>query len=106
MPWRKTRADRQRDAKTYGSPEYQRNKAAAQRRAAGRCEQCRHRHPTQCDHVIPVSQGGSHTVANLQMLCHGPGTCQCHERKTAGEGGGYRQPREQRDPQPRPRTQW
>jgi 5-methylcytosine-specific restriction endonuclease McrA len=109
MPWEKTAADRKRDAETYGSPEYKRNRAAAVRRAGGRCEQCGHRHPTQCDHVIPVTRGGGHGLANLRMLCAGEGTCKCHEAKTAQEGGGYRASRGRqapRDPQPRPRTKW
>jgi 5-methylcytosine-specific restriction endonuclease McrA len=109
MPWQKTSADRQRDAKTYGSPVYRRNRAIAKRRARGRCEQCGHRHPTQCDHIIPASQGGSHALANLRMLCAGDGTCKCHEAKTAQEGGGFRNGSSTRtpgDPQPRPRTNW
>lgn len=106
MPWRKTAADRRRDARIYGDPEYIRNRAAAKRRAAGRCEQCRHPHSRlQCDHVIPVTQGGTHKLDNLRMLCAGQGTCKCHEKKTAREGGGYRA-RNTPDPDPRPRTAW
>ena len=107
MPWEDSR-DRAGDAAFYGDPVYLRNKAAVKRRAAGRCEKCHHRHPTQCDHVIPRSRGGSHAVENLQMLCAGQGTCKCHEAKTASEGGGFRlgSSRTPRDPKPRPRTSW
>lgn len=106
MPgWEKTREDRQRDAKVYGSPEYKRNREAARRRAGGRCEGCGHRHLLECDHIIPTTQGGTHALANLRMLCKGPGTCQCHDRKTATEGG-RRRSRGSSDPAPRPRTAW
>lgn len=109
MPWDNSPAKRQQDAKTYSDPVYRRNRAVAVRRAAGRCEKCGHRHKTQCDHVIPVSQGGTHSADNLQMLCSGDGTCKCHEAKTAQEGGGFRRDggsRTPRDPKPTPRTRW
>ncbi len=106
MPWDKTAEDRAHDAATYSDPGYRHNRAAARRRAGGRCEQCRHPHGRlQCDHVIPVSKGGTHDLANLQMLCAGDGSCLCHERKTATEGGGYRS-HAPADPQPQPRTAW
>lgn len=114
MAWRKTAADRQRDAEVYGDPVYRRNRQAALRRAGGRCEcqgQCgshagpcgRRDRRLETDHVVPVTAGGTHAVANLQVLCAGPGSC--HAAKTAAEGGGYRRP-VRRDPEPRRRTQW
>jgi 5-methylcytosine-specific restriction endonuclease McrA len=107
VTWRKTAADRQRDAETYGSPEYRRNRDAARRRAGGRCEGCDHRHlKLECDHIIPKTQHGGNALANLRMLCTGAGSCRCHDAKTAGEGGGWRKPKHARDPQPAPRTQW
>lgn len=108
MPWDKTPADRRRDAKVYGDPAYIRNRKAAKQRAGGRCEQCKHPHgKLQCDHIIPVTQGGTHALANLQILCAGEGSCRCHERKTAAEGGGYRTSNHTpSDPEPRPRTTW
>lgn len=112
MPWDKTREDRQRDAKVYGSPEYKRNRAAARRRAGGRCEQCHHRHPKlQCDHITPTTKGGTHNLENLQILCAGDGSCKCHERKTAQEGGGFRQAGNrgnttEKDPPLQARTKW
>ena len=114
MPgWRKTAQDRRRDAETYKDPEYLRNRAAALRRAGGRCEcqgQCgshqgacgRRDRPLQTDHVTPVTRGGTHALANLQVWCSGPGSC--HAAKTAREGGGYRKPAG--DPQPRRGTAW
>lgn len=111
MAWKKTDADRAADAAFYSDPAYKRNKAIVRRRANGRCEQCGHRHPTQCDHIIPRTKGGGHALDNLRMLCSGDGTCKCHEAKTATEGGGFRNPenkenRTPRDPKPRPRTNW
>jgi 5-methylcytosine-specific restriction protein A len=103
MPWqKKTREERARDQRVYGDPEYQRNRAYALRRAAGRCDKCgRPGRRLQVDHVIPLTQGGTHDEGNLQVLCSGPGSC--HAAKTATEGGGYRQPS---DPAHEQRTNW
>jgi hypothetical protein len=109
MAWQKTAADRQRDAQVYGSAEYRRNREAARRRANGTCEQCQHRHPRlQCDHVVPTTQNGTHHLDNLRMLCAGAGSCRCHERKTATEGGGFRQRGRvsAEDPPVQARTAW
>lgn len=99
MTWRKTQADRARDARVYQDPEYVANKRLVRQRSGGRCEiqtpgTCTSR-ATSCDHIIPVSQGGTHNLANLRDAC-GP----CHRHKTATEGG--RKP----DPQPLARTGW
>lgn len=101
--WKKTPADRARDAQVYGR-EYRRDREAARRRANGHCEGCHHRHAQlECDHAVPTTQGGGHG-SNLRMLCKGPGTCQCHEKKTAREGG--RAGRTASDPAPAVRTRW
>lgn len=106
MPWRKTAADRARDAATYGDPEYKRNKAAVRRRSRGRCEwpvggsTCGSTDRVQCDHKVPVSQGGTHALANLWDLCRAH-----HGRKTAQEGGGWRS-KAPRDPAVESRTRW
>jgi hypothetical protein len=106
MPWQNDPEARRRSAEVYSDPEYLANRKAARKRAGGRCEQCGHRHGRlQCDHGVPVSQGGGHALTNLKMLCAGPGSCHCHEQKTAQEGGGYRA-RKTGDPEPKPRTQW
>ena len=100
--WQKTAADREREAKVYGR-QYRRDRAAARRRASGYCEGCHHQHPRlEADHEIPVSQGGGHG-SNLRMLCKGEGTCKCHDRKTAREGG---KGKLASDPAPVQRTQW
>jgi 5-methylcytosine-specific restriction endonuclease McrA len=109
MPWDKTRADRERDKATYGSAEYKRNRAVVMRRSGGKCEvtedgrQCGSRDRVQCDHITPVSQGGTHHIDNLRAACH-----RHHSRKTAQEGGGYRRKgrRAQEDPPLQSRTEW
>lgn len=110
MPWDNSPEKRRQDAAFYSDPTYRRNRAIVKRRANGRCEECGHRHDRlQCDHAIPHTKGGSHGVENLRMLCAGDGSCKCHERKTAGEGGGFRSNpgrRAARDPKPSPRTKW
>jgi hypothetical protein len=110
MPWRNTPDTRARDAKVYG-PEYRANRELARRRADGRCEGCHHKHARlQCDHVVNTASTGTpdHSAGNLQMLCAGPGSCRCHERKTAQEGGGWRNgsTRVMADPDCAPRTRW
>jgi len=39
---------------------------------------------TEVDHIVPLSQGGTNDLENLQPLCHS-----CHSRKTAKEDGGF-----------------
>lgn len=114
MPWQNTPEKRKRDAAVYSDPEYVRNRTLARERAAGRCEcqgdcgkhdgPCRKRGVLQCDHVIPVTRHGGHELANLRMLCSGPGSC--HAAKSAQEGGGFRNPRSTADPDPVQRTRW
>ena len=104
VTWKKTPADRQRDRQVYEDPEYRRNKRLALRRAGGRCENCGQKRQVQVDHRIPVTQGGTHALANLQVLCCGPGSC--HGRKTATEGRGYRGSKGRTDPEPRTGTAW
>lgn len=109
MTWVKSRQDRQRDARVYGDPVYKRNRAIVRRRSGGRCEvmeggrQCGSRDRVQCDHIIPVSQGGTHSLENLRDICKPH-----HDRKSATEGGGYRQRGRAaaEDPECRPRTSW
>ena len=107
MPWKDTPAKRARDAETYGSAEYKRNRDLARKRANGTCEGCGHRHARlQCDHIIPKSQGGGNELSNLQILCSKEGGgCGCHEKKTYEQRGGSRS-RRKADPPCTPRTKW
>ena len=102
MPWRNDQAAREASTRTYGA-EWRKVRQQALERATHRCEQCGSRRRLQVDHVTPVSQGGTHSLANLMVLCSGPGSC--HAQKTASEGGGYRSGTA-RDPDPLPRTSW
>lgn len=115
MPWSKTPESRRRDAQTYGTPEYKRNRAVVLRRAGGRCEctgACgkhtgvcgRRDRPLQTDHIIPASEGGGPEVRNLRAICGGPGSC--HAAITAQQGGGYRRRSRRTDPEFTPRTLW
>jgi 5-methylcytosine-specific restriction endonuclease McrA len=107
MTWVNDAESRKRSDATYNDPEYKRNREEAKRRARGFCEQCGHRHTRlQCDHVIPRSQGGTHQLSNLRMLCAGQGTCRCHEHKTAQEGNAGKKAAPAHDPAPRPVTRW
>jgi 5-methylcytosine-specific restriction endonuclease McrA len=106
MPWPTDRESKRRSDATYNNGEYRRNKAIVRQRSGGRCEweengqRCGSRDRVQCDHIVPVSKGGSHAVYNLRDLCKPH-----HDRKTAQEGGGYRKPKAS-DPAPRPSTAW
>ena len=42
------------------------------RRDEGKCVRCGSQQNLEYDHIIPVSQGGSNTARNIQLLC---GTC-------------------------------
>jgi 5-methylcytosine-specific restriction endonuclease McrA len=110
MPWDKTPADRRRDAATYQDPEYRRNRPLAIKRAGGRCElitsgrRCGSTDRTSVDHIIPVTQGGTHHLDNLRVLCKPH-----HLQKTAQEGKGYRKPGRRtprKDPVLVTRTKW
>ena len=43
----------------------------------------KHNRSANVDHIIPLSQGGTDALANLQALC-----LTCHKRKTAAEAKG------------------
>ncbi|HEY3997905.1 MAG TPA: HNH endonuclease signature motif containing protein [Candidatus Xenobia bacterium] len=47
---------------------------ALYRRAQGRCEGCGERHGLQVHHVIPISEGGDHSLDNLRLYCRA-----CHD---------------------------
>lgn len=109
MAWQKSAADRERDQRVYGSPEYRRNRELARRRANGTCEECQHRHPKlECDHIVPKSTGVvNNSLSNLKMLCSGPGSCRCHDKKTYEQrGNGRGAGRRNADPEPRPDVWW
>jgi HNH endonuclease len=93
MPWRnQDPGKRRQDAERYRDPEYLRNRKVVLRRAAGRCEQCSRRGRLQVDHITPLAVRVDHSLANLQALCSGPGSC--HARKTARDSQGHRRPQD------------
>lgn len=68
QPWRRG----------YRDPEYHVNRARALNRARKACERCgRSDLKLEVDHVVPLSQGGSNGILNLQVLCR-----LCHVSKT------------------------
>lgn len=102
MTWRKTAADRQRDAQVYDNPEYRHNRPLAMKRDQWRCQLrlagCAGA-ASQCDHIIQPSQGGTHQLANLRAVCK-----PCHARRTAQQSNTGT--KAAGDPQPQPRTNW
>lgn len=117
MPWDNSPEKRARDKLVYQDPEYKRNKKIIRRRSGGCCEvikdgrPCGSRDRVQCDHIIPLSQGGTHHLGNLRDACK-----PCHDKKTALEGGfvktgkrgrgGWAKRGQQQDPALQPRTTW
>lgn len=81
----KERTERQPWRKGYRDPNYHRERAAALRRADGRCERCgRSDLKLEVDHVVPLSSATSEEEIrilnkreNLAVLCR-----LCHARKT------------------------
>lgn len=105
MPWKKTDADRRRDAQTYDSAEYRRNRPIAMRRDKWRC-QLRYQGCTgtasQCDHIIRPEDGGSNDLANLRAVCK-----TCHGKRTAEQGNEARKGKPKNaDPAPTSRIIW
>jgi len=64
----------------YRDPAYRRNRAWRYEIAGGRCESCGAALPDgwQCDHVVPLRDGGTHAAHNLRVYCPA-----CHAQKTA-----------------------
>lgn len=99
MTWRKTPADRARDAQVYG-PAYRRARRAALERAGWRCEIriegiCLGA-ATEADHADQTANDPDHE--SLRAACR-----PCHLHVTARQGGGRRAPA---DPECTPRTKW
>jgi 5-methylcytosine-specific restriction enzyme A len=100
--WKKTAADRQRDAAVYDNPEYRRNRPLAMKRDRWRC-QLRYTGcagaASQCDHITQPGQGGGHDLVNLRAVCK-----PCHATRSAQQGNTGT--KAAADPQPQPRTAW
>jgi 5-methylcytosine-specific restriction protein A len=75
-----TRDARNPYRKAYKSEEYARNRRLKFDRSGGRCELCKvecQPGDWQCDHVVPLSKGGTNDLSNLRILC-----TSCHQRVT------------------------
>ncbi len=76
------RLERQPWRAEYASPEYARNRAARFKLAGGRCEDCGASlgKSWECDHVVPLRDGGTNLVDNLRARC-----LRCHRAKTRAD---------------------
>ncbi len=69
--------------RSYRDPEYARNRRHRYERARGRCEACGIAvgpGEWECDHLVPLRDGGTNRIENLLVLCR-----PCHRRKTAAD---------------------
>ena len=77
-----------RQARGYGA-EWERLRAEVMRRDERLCQPClkagRVTPGTECDHIVPKSQGGKDELSNLQSICS-----TCHRAKTSQETRGPR----------------
>ena len=62
-------SDATKEAKHKREPIPEDVRIAAWRRDEGKCVQCGSNERLEYDHIIPVSEGGSTTVRNIQLLC-------------------------------------
>lgn len=67
----------------YRSRDYQANRRLRFNLARGRCESCHlalewEGGGWECDHLVPLRQGGTNNISNLRILC-----IPCHRIKTA-----------------------
>lgn len=53
---------------------------AAKQRDGHKCVKCGNTNNLEVDHILNTAQGGTHTLNNLQTLCH-----TCHKQKTRQE---------------------
>lgn len=55
----------------YTSADYRRNRELALERSGGRCEACgvTLTAGSECDHIVPVRDGGTDRLDNLRWLC-------------------------------------
>lgn len=76
-------------ARGYGGKGWLRVRKLVLVRDRYRCRACRallglRRRDAHVDHIVPIAQGGSSSMDNLQTLC-----AACHSSKTTREDGGF-----------------
>ncbi len=72
----------------YDSAEYKRNRKAV---IGLPCARCHADPPSTADHIVPISQGGTHDLANLRPLCS-----RCNSALGGRLNRGKRRPRRRR----------
>ena len=81
LPTEADRLTREPYRHAYTKSNYQRNRKRRLARAEGRCEACGVTLSAscgwQCDHLIPLADGGTNALENLRVLC-----ASCHTEKT------------------------
>lgn len=77
--------------------DWQRRKRQVFDRDNGICHVCGKPGADQLDHITPISQGGTHDLANLAPIHLRP----CHMAKISAEANAHR-PRRKRAPEPHP----
>lgn len=82
-----------------GTAAWKRRSRRIIRRDRGICYRCKRPGADDCDHIIPVAEGGSDSDDNLGAIHSWP----CHAQKSAEEGARARwRKKERRDPERHP----
>lgn len=84
--WKPDNVRGSRQQRGYGR-QWEITRERIRERDLGLCQPCaradRVTAGTECDHIVPKSQGGTDDEANLQWIC-----TECHREKSAREGTG------------------
>jgi 5-methylcytosine-specific restriction protein A len=92
-------ADRPSPHNQARPPDWKQRRAAVIARDGGQCHVCGGLGADQADHVMPVSQGGTHDMSNLRAIHSQP----CAAKKNAKEASAARwKYREKREPERHP----
>lgn len=82
--WAKYQRSKDGETRVYQTSVWKKKRTIIINNAMGLCEECQRlgivKPGVEVDHKIPVSQGGTDELSNLQLLC-----VSCHRKKTANE---------------------